>query len=607
MKKLLTLGLGAVMAMCAVSCSQDDELAVTEPQGFVSEKGEAYVNIKISAPSDAITRATTDGGYEYGTTEEQAIKSARFFFFNKDGKFIKEGLIYSDNGGVKGTDENVEYIDNKIVLLVNIGNESPAYVITVANPPADLDQKISGTNSIKDVESILESSYYTEGTSNGVTTKNFIMTTTSYVNNNAASETEKGYYYVTPINNVGVYSSYKEAEDASANVLNIYIERLAVKIGCTVNEDSNNGSSLTKGESTAANVYQLLDDDNKAVTIVGDSDNTPVYVHLIAWGINATTRQNYLFKHLDLSWNAVINGLEWNKPDYYRSFWGKSFNYGLADFNYPVNYHSNVNTDATATSAPWLTYIPSEQVDNSFGSVDYCMENTNTAEILKTSYNSAATAVLVKARIVNKEGNEFKEDIVKYGSTLYTYKGYAAYVVNALLNSGALNYFAGGTQISADDVDVVSASDKLNGRIYVQLTEKAQAKTWSDAATGGNAVEAATINNTLKLFNASSDALGYTRGLMYYSIPIKHLGAVDKEDGVEGDYATKLFETYLGVVRNHYYKLTINSLKGVGHGIVDPKEPIVPNPVEDTGYYLNAKINVLSWKVVSQTVDLGSK
>jgi hypothetical protein len=235
------------------------------------------------------------------------------------------------------------------------------------------------------------------------------------------------------------------------------------------------------------------------------------------------------------------------------------------------------------------------------------MENTNTAEILKTSYNSAATAVLVKARIVTKDDKEFKEDIVKYGSTLYTYKGYAAYVVNALLNSGALNYFAGGTQISADDVDVVSASDKLNGRIYVQLTEKAQAKTWSDAATGGNAVEAATINNTLKLFNASSDALGYTRGLMYYSIPIKHLGAVDKEDGVEGDYATKLFETYLGVVRNHYYKLTINSLKGVGHGIVDPKEPIVPNPVEDTGYYLNAKINVLSWKVVSQTVDLGSK
>jgi hypothetical protein len=493
------------------------------------------------------------------------------------------------------------------VLLVNIGNESPAYVITVANPPADLDQKISGTNSIKDVESILESSYYVEGTSNGVTTKNFIMTTTSYVNNNAASETEKGYYYVTPINNVGVYSSYKEAEAATANVLNIYIERLAVKVGCTVNEDAATGSTLTKGESTVANVYQLLDDDGKPVTIVGDSDNTPVYVHLMAWGINATTRQNYLFKHLDLNWNAVINGLEWNKPDYHRSFWGKSFNYGLTDFNYPVNYHSNVNTDATATSASWLTYIPSEQVDNTFGDVDYCMENTNTAEILKTSYNSAATAVLVKARIVNKDDEQFSENIVKYGSTLYTYKGYAAYVTNALLNSGALPFFAGGTQISADDVEVVSASDKLNGRIYVQLTEKAQAKTWSDAATGGNAVEAATINNTLKLFNASSDALGYTRGLMYYSIPIKHLGAVDKEDGVEGDYATKLFETYLGVVRNHYYKLTINSLKGVGHGIVNPEEPIVPNPVEDTGYYLNAKINVLSWKVVSQTVDLGSK
>lgn len=596
------------MAMCAVSCSQDDELAVTEPQGFVSETGDAYVNIKISAPSDALTRNTSDGFFEYGTTEEQTIKSARFFFFNASGQFIKEGLVYSNDGGEKITanpTDNVEYIDKKLVLLVNIGSESPAYVITVANPPADLDQKISGTNSIADVENILESSYYVEGTSNGVTTKNFIMTTTSYVNNNAASDKEKSYYYVTPINNVGVFSSAKEAQAEDAAVLNIYIERLAVKIGCTVNENADDGSTLTKGEATDANVYQLLDDDNKAVTIVGDSDNNPVYVELIAWGINATTRQNYLFKHLDLTWNASINGLEWNQPTLYRSYWGKSFNYGDADFNYPLNYHSNVNTDATATSAPWLTYIPAGQVDNAFGTVDYCMENTNTADILKEHYNSAATAVLVKARIVKKDGEPFSENIVKFGDALYTYKGYADYVVNALQGAGGLPYYSGDTRISASDVEVVSYATKLNGRVCVQLTSTGKTKVWKDAS--GTAVDAETINTDLQSFNLSSDALGYTRGLMYYSIPIKHLGAINKESAVEGDYSSKLFETYLGVVRNHYYKLTINSLKGVGHGIVDPDEPIVPNPVEDTGYYLNAKINVLSWRVVNQTVDLGSK
>jgi hypothetical protein len=606
MKKLLTLGLGAAMALCAVSCSQDEELAVTEPQGFVSETGEAYVNIKISTPADAVTRAgTSDEGFEYGTSDEQTIKSARFFFFNAQGQFIKEGLIYKDGGGTANTaspTENVEYMDKKLVLLVNIGSESPAYVITVANPPADLDKRIGGTNSITDVENILEGSYYTEGTSNGATTKNFIMSTTSYINNDATGN-EKNYYYVTPINGVGVYSSAAAAQAADASVLDIYIERLAVKVGVTINKES---ASLNKGEATGENTYQLLSDDNKPVTIVGDSDNTPVYVNLIAWGINATTRQSYLFKHLDTSWSKTINGFEWNDPSNYRSYWGKSFNYGDATFNYPLNYHSNVVISPdTVTSVPWLLYIPSAQVDNSFGSVDYCMENTNTTEIIKKHYNSASTAVLVKARIVKKDGSEFKENIVKYGTTLYTYKAYAEYVVKALEDAGGLKYFTGGTQLSTSDVEVVSAEDKRNGRIYVQLTSTAKTKAWVDK--DNKTVDVVAINKDLSIFNASSDALGYTRGLMYYSIPIRHLGAIGKEEGVESDYANKLFETYLGIVRNHYYKLEINSLKGVGHGIVNPDEPIVPNPVEDTGYYLNAKINVLSWKVVSQSVDLGSK
>jgi hypothetical protein len=493
-------------------------------------------------------------------------------------------------------------MDKKLVLLVNIGSESPAYVITVANPPADLDKRIGGTNSITDVENILEGSYYTEGTSNGATTKNFIMSTTSYINNDATGN-EKNYYYVTPINGVGVYSSAAAAQAADASVLDIYIERLAVKVGVTINKES---ASLNKGEATGENTYQLLSDDNKPVTIVGDSDNTPVYVNLIAWGINATTRQSYLFKHLDTSWSKTINGFEWNDPSNYRSYWGKSFNYGDATFNYPLNYHSNVVISPdTVTSVPWLLYIPSAQVDNSFGSVDYCMENTNTTEIIKKHYNSASTAVLVKARIVKKDGSEFKENIVKYGTTLYTYKAYAEYVVKALEDAGGLKYFTGGTQLSTSDVEVVSAEDKRNGRIYVQLTSTAKTKAWVDK--DNKTVDVVAINKDLSIFNASSDALGYTRGLMYYSIPIRHLGAIGKEEGVESDYANKLFETYLGIVRNHYYKLEINSLKGVGHGIVNPDEPIVPNPVEDTGYYLNAKINVLSWKVVSQSVDLGSK
>jgi hypothetical protein len=41
-----------------------------------------------------------------------------------------------------------------------------------------------------------------------------------------------------------------------------------------------------------------------------------------------------------------------------------------------------------------------------------------------------------------------------------------------------------------------------------------------------------------------------------------------------------------------------------GHGVDDPDEPIVPTTEEDVNYYLGANINVLSWRVVNQSVKL---
>lgn len=59
-----------------------------------------------------------------------------------------------------------------------------------------------------------------------------------------------------------------------------------------------------------------------------------------------------------------------------------------------------------------------------------------------------------------------------------------------------------------------------------------------------------------------------------------------------------------GVVRNHYYIITINSIKNLGKAVNDPDEVIVPNDEDSKSYYVAAKINVLSWKVVKQSVDL---
>ena len=88
---------------------------------------------------------------------------------------------------------------------------------------------------------------------------------------------------------------------------------------------------------------------------------------------------------------------------------------------------------------------------------------------------------------------------------------------------------------------------------------------------------------------------------MYYAIPIEHLlkRASSGTDIVEGNY---------GVVRNHWYTVTVDKILRLGTGVFQPGEGgelIIPSTKpEDPTYYLGARINILSWKIVHQNVDL---
>ena len=76
-------------------------------------------------------------------------------------------------------------------------------------------------------------------------------------------------------------------------------------------------------------------------------------------------------------------------------------------------------------------------------------------------------------------------------------------------------------------------------------------------------------------------------GRAYYYTDVAHLG------------------TAKGIVRNHYYQIDVNSIKGFGTPVYDPNSEFVPVVPEDTQTYLAARINVLSWRIVKQTVNLG--
>ena len=93
----------------------------------------------------------------------------------------------------------------------------------------------------------------------------------------------------------------------------------------------------------------------------------------------------------------------------------------------------------------------------------------------------------------------------------------------------------------------------------------------------------------------------FQTGKAYFNVPLKHVWKAhvasndfDAKSVVLGDY---------GVVRNHIYNLTINKITGLGTGIGDIEQPIVP-PTDNEQYYISTRLRILRWRMVSQSVDL---
>jgi hypothetical protein len=59
------------------------------------------------------------------------------------------------------------------------------------------------------------------------------------------------------------------------------------------------------------------------------------------------------------------------------------------------------------------------------------------------------------------------------------------------------------------------------------------------------------------------------------------------------------------MVRNHVYDIKIDGITGFGTPVYEPDKIITPEkPEEDVALNLSARINILSWHLVSQNVTL---
>lgn len=154
-----------------------------------------------------------------------------------------------------------------------------------------------------------------------------------------------------------------------------------------------------------------------------------------------------------------------------------------------------------------------------------------------------------------------------------------------------------------------NAIDNVAGRLVtIQIPASAYTRNTLYFNNAGEIqrISAANITAANRLLWASaSSAQMFYNGLAFFSIPIHHLGWSDarcyvKDDkgNIKTDWAN-LRRGDLGVVRNHFYSISVSSIKGLGTGLAATNQPIVP-PMDPDDYYISAKLNILAWRVVPQ-------
>lgn len=597
----------ASLAMLA-ACSDDAPVVDGGNTGVVPGDGTtAYMSVVLSAPGDfGRTTDYEDGeNFEEGNDSEHNINSAKFFFFDENGNFVLNAKLMTPNFGEStSTDKpNIEWESKSNVLVLEdlTSNNYPSYMLTVLN----MDEF--------EAEPTLDATAKKLVAANAAyTTNNFVMSTSSY--DRGADQKSDSKYAVNKLESSNFATTPELAVDNS-NAVVVYVERLAAKVELDVKATS---TTYTQNgvEHTIYKLDQTVageDNDHNEDIEGGQTANTEIYLEVLGWSLNATAKEAYMSKQLQTSWFTTAPYPAWDNNRYFRSYWAYSYPYALGkDCETALDFVKYTDINADGLSPELGSEYP-----------QYCLENTNLPEnILDINngvsattgkygvYNSRVTHAVLNTRLCDKDGNSISA--LNMRGVLFTESALKKYALNALKNGGKLNYYIyTGSNIEEDkteitnyrgvdvaDIKFVGINGSIGGAEFAYAGEQLYQQVEKDGKT--EMVEV-TSEQLVEDLNGLADARGiewYNTRNIYY-IPVEHnASATAKTNNVEG---------YYGVVRNHWYKISINSFSKVGHGVYDPDDTTIeikPGKPDDTLYYLGARINVLSWRVINQDVDL---
>ena len=580
---MLSSVLASALMLTVASCSSED-VAGGDAQNGKGATSYLAVNIENvgSAPASR-GYDKGDGTYEDGTEAESKINNVRFYFFNGDGTPYLLDNNGSEKQPVNFLDQKVETAGNdhdhtaeiktKAVLVLKGETKAvPASVIAVINPEVlDNTTLQSGTMTLSELRtSATGSKFYDK---NG-----------GFVMSNSVYESAGQDVCSTPVAN----SVFATAEDATKNPVDIYVERVNAKVNARIDADYVRTNETEKAWSkNTEDKYQIKVGDIEVTTYEENTNaaptkNTyPVYAVVQGWQLADADGKAELCKQISTSWYAGELGISpWTTSDYHRCFWSKSVPITSGQqggVNRPVNPTFKGITQSLSADFKEPVYTlpntPDQVVKNPKTSINYLTKLIVAAKLVYLDKDSKyKTAQVCQYRGLTYLGEDAVKKQIVGGFAKYFKKTATGY---QSIEASDITFKTVSESSTVKDYEVVATLASTVGELYVKDGETYKT------------VSKDVVNAELEKEEAQVRPDGFT----YYYTPIKHLG----DAGKLGEY---------GIVRNHSYQVTIQNIKGFGTPVYDPKKEIDPMIPSDDNTYLAASIKVLSWRVVSSTVDL---
>lgn len=519
---------------------------MTPAEGNKVATADKYITVDLQfTGSGAATRAIDADGFEAATEDENAVSEAAFLFFNGDTQVADPFVIAAGGNDANGDawTPGDGKKKNPVIVMKNptAAPTSLVVLINTGKTAAQLEGK-----KVADLQKELADF------ATGKTTKGkFVMSNSVYV---AAGNVVIG----APVGAENIKETAEKAKTDPAPV-KVYVERVVAKV--TV-KDATTETTL-------------------------DSGVEGIKIAVLGWGFAYDNHKSYLIKNLAKSYDFGATWAKWTDAANFRSYW--------ADAPYVEPEEGTIPENTSWDDAK-------NELDGT--TAYYTQEHVEALPQKTIEKGGRPTAIVVKAALTDEEGSAV--NLYKHKGILYKEDDFKQLMVNG---ATVKQYYkkASSTQtettyvsLDVDDFDLnINTNANPEGYLAdVNLTPKSSVVIYDAEGTDVTATAKAAIEAMVETVQF------YNEGATYYYVPIVQNSALNV-NVKDPDAETPAYWGLFGVVRNHFYQLTIKSIKGLGTAVPDPTQVIIPETPDEEESYIAAEINILDWKKVTQDVNLG--